>query len=655
MFRSATDKDRVQHNVQHEAPPHICSPRAGNGSVELCPDPAAAKCADLPTGPPRPRPTTSAGRSATGGGCARASGYSFADYARFLTANPGWPERNDAAPLGRKGDAARAKMPATVLTFFSRPAARNRQMAMPGWPRRCLPAVRQRRGDGGGARGLGDRPTSARADEQADLRPLRAQASPAPTMTAAPTPCCSPRSRATPSASSRWSAPTRPPASRARVAMQSRWPDAEARYQPVIGQVTSDAGLMMDRARYLRDNDWESAARQLFARHHSFHLPPSRLRALLGHAVPARRRSGAGRATGASPTISPGRSTTCFPPGPTSATKPLGIRDKYTSLMWLGGTAALERPQPSRPTRWACSIAIRAAAVRCRCCRKACTGPASAALAAGRATEAGALFPARRGLSRALLRPARARAARAAGPRAAEAAPGMCGNPTQRTEFNDASGWSRRRSSSASRVARRADFVRPRAGRIAQDRFRARSSDGVRPADRPPGPWRCGSPRMARNKGSAFYVSQAYPTLHRGHRGRACGRWPTASPARKARSTAAAVSHAGARGMMQLMPGTAREQAGKMGIGYDGYRLTSDPAYNVMLGTAYFQRMLEHLGRQCPAGRGELQRRLGQCPQMGQRLWRSAHGQRRAALDRADPVQRDQGLRPAGDREQRRL
>jgi soluble lytic murein transglycosylase len=54
----------------------------------------------------------------------------------------------------------------------------------------------------------------------------------------------------------------------------------------------------------------------------------------------------------------------------------------------------------------------------------------------------------------------------------------------------------------------------------------------------------------------------------------------------------AAVSFAGARGMMQLMPGTAREQASKLGVGYDGYRLTTDPAYNVMLGTAYFQRML---------------------------------------------------------------
>src|SRR4029450_19655 len=53
-----------------------------------------------------------------------------------------------------------------------------------------------------------------------------------------------------------------------------------------------------------------------------------------------------------------------------------------------------------------------------------------------------------------------------------------------------------------------------------------------------------------------------------------------------------AISHAGARGMMQLMPGTAREQAGKLGVGYDPSRLTSDPNYNIMLGSSYFQRML---------------------------------------------------------------
>jgi soluble lytic murein transglycosylase len=51
----------------------------------------------------------------------------------------------------------------------------------------------------------------------------------------------------------------------ARIAMQSRMPDAERRYQPLMANVTSDAGLMMDRARYLRDTGLDHAARQLFA------------------------------------------------------------------------------------------------------------------------------------------------------------------------------------------------------------------------------------------------------------------------------------------------------------------------------------------------------------------------------------------------------
>ena len=41
---------------------------------------------------------------------------------------------------------------------------------------------------------------------------------------------------------------------------------------------------------------------------------------------------------------------------------------------------------------------------------------------------------------------------------------------------------------------------------------------------------------------------------------------------------------------MQLMPGTARELAGKLGLTYDSTRLTGDPHYNIMLGSSYFQR-----------------------------------------------------------------
>ena len=52
------------------------------------------------------------------------------------------------------------------------------------------------------------------------------------------------------------------------------------------------------------------------------------------------------------------------------------------------------------------------------------------------------------------------------------------------------------------------------------------------------------------------------------------------------------VSHAGARGMMQLMPGTAREEAGKAGIQYMSASLTGDPAYNIRLGDQHFARLM---------------------------------------------------------------
>jgi soluble lytic murein transglycosylase len=51
-------------------------------------------------------------------------------------------------------------------------------------------------------------------------------------------------------------------------------------------------------------------------------------------------------------------------------------------------------------------------------------------------------------------------------------------------------------------------------------------------------------------------------------------------------------SHAGALGLMQLMPGTAREVAGKAGMPYDPGRLTRDAGYNIALGSRYLSQML---------------------------------------------------------------
>jgi soluble lytic murein transglycosylase len=54
-----------------------------------------------------------------------------------------------------------------------------------------------------------------------------------------------------------------------------------------------------------------------------------------------------------------------------------------------------------------------------------------------------------------------------------------------------------------------------------------------------------------------------------------------------------AISPVGARGLMQVMPATARQVAGDIGVEYSKNRLTTDWRYNAQLGTAYLGGLLE--------------------------------------------------------------
>lgn len=56
------------------------------------------------------------------------------------------------------------------------------------------------------------------------------------------------------------------------------------------------------------------------------------------------------------------------------------------------------------------------------------------------------------------------------------------------------------------------------------------------------------------------------------------------------------VSHAGALGLMQVMPDTARMMADKTGLGYDRAKLTGDWQYNARLGAAYLDGLIEEFG-----------------------------------------------------------
>nr|MCU0856519.1 lytic transglycosylase domain-containing protein [Paracoccaceae bacterium] len=56
------------------------------------------------------------------------------------------------------------------------------------------------------------------------------------------------------------------------------------------------------------------------------------------------------------------------------------------------------------------------------------------------------------------------------------------------------------------------------------------------------------------------------------------------------------MSSVGARGLMQVMPGTAEEVAGKLAIDFDTGRLLTDPVYNARIGKAYLAELIDTFG-----------------------------------------------------------
>ena len=102
----------------------------------------------------------------------------------------------------------------------------------------------------------------------------------------------------------------------------------------------------------------------------------------------------------------------------------------------------------------------------------------------------------------------------------------------------------------------------------------------------------------AGTNGLGQYVAAGYPTVP----APAGTNWTFVHAISRQESQFAenAISHAGARGLMQLMPGTAREQAGKMGISYMSADLIGSVDTNIRLGDGYFGRMMDYYGGSYP-------------------------------------------------------
>ena len=583
---------------------------ASTGAAQLTPPPPAVTIHTYPpasgyqsspyTAPAPPSPYTYGagyGSSAVANAIAdwrrlrMGDGYSYAAYANFLQANPGFPNekaiRKSAEKAMRPGESA-----ASVIYFFrtSEPSSAN------GWARLAEADVASSRPN--------DALTAARrawasadlsADDESRLyASFGSQFTPTDYDNRLDALLFARKGddalRTLGSGS-----PARRAAFSARIAMLQRSPDVETQYNAVMSQVTSDAGLMFDRARYLRDASWEPAARQLFARQHAFTARPVDPERFLDLMVALARGASGDRQYALAYDIAR-QADDVFPAGASIAGKSYAIRDDYTSLAWLGGTSAMQLG--------------RASAAITMFDRYARGGKSLQVVSkgyywAGRAAaQAGMLADAQRYWERAAVTP-ELFYSQLALERLGRAVPQPGNLPTalvtevQRREFQD------RKLVQAVRLlgqqGYRSDqtlFVRALSDAVTTQTDRVLATEMAASLARPDlAVW---TARAARNAGSAFYYRPAFPVHNFAS---ATGRtWSLVHGITRQESSfdRAVVSGANAMGMMQLIPGTAREQAGKMGIGYDTGRLTSDPAFNVMLGTAYFQRLLDNWGGSYP-------------------------------------------------------
>ena len=91
-------------------------------------------------------------------------------------------------------------------------------------------------------------------------------------------------------------------------------------------------------------------------------------------------------------------------------------------------------------------------------------------------------------------------------------------------------------------------------------------------------------------------LAAGYPVITRGLPNQADRALVHALTLQESRFDTQAISPAGARGLMQLMPTTAREVARREGLGYSRQRLTDDARYNLYLGSTYVQSLIERFG-----------------------------------------------------------
>ncbi len=377
----------------------------------------------------------------------------------------------------------------------------------------------------------------------------------------------------------------------ARLALRSRRADAATIANSYVAIGGTDAGFVADRARYLRDSGQSVAARSWLAQPRTLAAPPldaeKYLEVLLQQARGADADNQGSFVLGIAL-----QADGAFPAGTDVRQRSIGERDDYTSLTFLGGMAALKklaRPRDAILLFDRYSRAAQSPQTRTRGLYWA----GRAASAAGDTVRANQYFAS-----------AAASPDQFYGQLASERLGQAVATPQTTPIPPDPAARAAFQSSSIVRAARmlgelgdHADqsvFLRTIASSVKTDAEHVLAAELSREIGRPD--LGVMVARAARNSGVSDFVVTGFPEIAVPQI--AQSRWVMvhAISRQESQFDRQAMSRVGARGLMQLMPGTARDTAAKLGLPYDLARLTGDPQYNVTLGSYFFGNLLDSFG-----------------------------------------------------------
>ena len=379
----------------------------------------------------------------------------------------------------------------------------------------------------------------------------------------------------------------RRPVFEARLAFRTNAANAADLAMRTQDQYAGDAGYVADRATWLRNSGASPTARSWLARPRTLASRPGDVEkwyeVLLTNARGAQADSQYQLAYDIARQVDD-----AYPSGTDVSTKPYVERDDYTSLVWLAGQVAMKqlgRPADAMVMFERYGRGSQAPQTRA----KGFYWAGRAAEAAGKSAEAASYY-ARAGGYRDQFygQLARERTGRPLVAPPAIGAPAIA--PAVRQAF--ANRETVRAVRFLGQIGSGQDqtaFVRQIAAAATSDTDHLLAAELSREINRPDLGVMVG--RSAMQNGLSDYSVAGFPTVSvpTGYE----DNWTLihAIARQESQFDKTAVSHAGARGLMQLMPATAREQSGKIGISYDPASLTTDPNLSIMLGSSYFQRI----------------------------------------------------------------